>query len=637
MTILPKHSAPQATKSDLETLTLEVESLKRRRTYLSDFPVNPNELDDIGRFQRAIAATPVGGELVIPEGYYFADSLQINKNISVIFQGHATIEATRPNRDILTIIGSRDEQNYVLAKPAKRGDRILYFQETPCVKPGDIVILTDDTVRRSDKQTDMNTEIHEVEQVTESGIILRDFVRLPKSISKLGINLYKIHPLENVEVKNFNFVMKPGSTRGTGLILKYVRGALITKTHGTRGAGSGIQVQKSIYIQVQGFQFVKPQVTGSGQGYGVQFYGGCSAVTIKDGYTLDCRHAVDLDSTYDAYVENVFDYNSQGAAFVMSHNGCCSDITFHNCQTLQSIGTGFVADSQGFMNRLDCMFYNFNITSCTVVSQSKVTAAVYWYSPCKNCIVRDCNLRYDSGEGDDFSLLSNAGIRAYPALTDLLISGCDIRGFRRGVALQVAGNLQLENDQSKITVRDTTITNCEAVIYYQQGKHRRLALYNLDCQKIHQHLFEFSGIGWFEELVIDGLTLLQSEKCQFCNDHKSFALANTPLQGTIHNLRSDLPTGYEAKSNWEINHTELYLIGDGTSFYLHGTGAVSGIKPLPDGLVEGQKLTLVTTGGKWRIHRGPNMLYLDHKQEIILDHCKRALSLIWRDGKWIEI
>lgn len=775
--------------------------LSRPQKNLKDFQPYPEETNDVGRFRRAIEATPVDGELIVPDGYYFADSLDICKNISLVFQGNATIEATTPDRDILRIVGTRDQHNYVLAKPVKRGDRTLHFTETPCFVPGDVIILTDDTKRHGDQQADMNTEIHEVEHVinhhpnlitmnmtkdsigygvadgltaysnvqkngifsidpvelmqkislsalsigsyagvkqsisvtanrvytlqmemrlqqvignlagicyliwyradrtrikkqiltecvsqdstpllfrnvrapeqathceihvevsTETSgssgtvcfrdpifqeastcIVLRDFVRLPKQISQSGINLYRIHPLEDIVVKNFRFVMKEGSNRGNGLVLHYARGVLLEGIYGYRSIGSGVQVQKSMHVTVKNFRFVKPQKTGSGQGYGVQFYGGCSGILVKDGYTKDCRHAVDLDSTYDAYIVNVMDYNSQGAAFVMSHNGCCSDITFNNCQTLHSIGSGFVADSQGFADPLQCTFYNFNIIGCTAVIQNVATAAVYWYSPCQNSIVRDCNLRFspDPTRSCDLSQLGNAGIRVYPVRTDLLVSGCTISGFRRGISLQVAGKIQGNNDHSVITIRDTIITHCQSAFLFHQGKSRRLILKNIQCQHITKQLFEFNGKTSFQELAIDGLSLHDSHSCRFINVGGKFHICSTSsmLQGFINNIHSDRERIKLSSPYWEISSTHLYLMSDGNSLHLQGAGGISTADPLPDGLVAGQKLTLVTTNGKWIIRQGNNMMFNRNVREIVLNHERRTASFTWHDNKWIEL
>jgi hypothetical protein len=467
-------------------------------------------------------------------------------------------------------------------------------------------------------------------------IVLRDFVRLPKTVSKRGINLYKILPLEQIRIKNFHYLLKEGSTRGSGLVLRYVRGAIIENVSGCRIAGSGIQVQKAMQVVVRGFHFSEPQCTGSGQGYGVQFFGGCSGIIIRDGFTFDLRHAVDLDSTYDAHVEHVFDYNSTGAAFVMSHNGCCSDISFYQCQTLNTRGTGFVADSQGFADPRDCTFYNFQVIGCTAVIRNRATAAVYWYSPCQGAIVRDCRLAYDAGSHAPNEDRGNAGVRLYPARTDALIHGCEITGFRRGIATQTAGNRQLNNDHSRITLRDLTIKNCQSAILCHQGTDRRLAVFHLDCHQIREYLFELNGESTFDELVLDGISLYDSPTCQLANRQQPFPPPKSGrVKGYVCHLSSNQSLVSSISRRWQLSPMQLYFSLSNSIFHLTGTGAVSARNPLPDGLVEGQQLTLMAAQGFWTIYCGSNMAL--HQRKVTLNRHRRALTLLWKDGKWVEV
>lgn len=389
----------------------------KNRVDLNDYPRFDGETNDRGRFTRAIADVLPGGILTVPNGRYAADSLFVDKSISIEFEGDAIIESVDVNKDILTIQGSRESAHYSLQSAVNRGDRVITLHTPPSnYQVGDMIVLTDQTVRAGDGQTDVNTEVHEIAAIHGAQITLRDFVRLPKVVSE--VNVYKVLPLENVSIKNFSYRLKEPSTSGRGLFFEYVRNVVIEGLRAYRGAGSAIQMRKAIYALVKKFQIRQPQVTGSGQGYGVQFYGGCNCIVVKEGYTVECRHAIDFEGTHDAVVEHVFDYNSKGAAFVMSHNGWTSDITFTNCHTRNTMGTGFVCDSQGFSNPLNCTFYNFQVIDCSAVTNNTSNAGVYWYSPCKNSVVRGFKARYLKAAGE-VGILGNAGIRCYPAKNGL--------------------------------------------------------------------------------------------------------------------------------------------------------------------------------------------------------------------------
>lgn len=601
-------------------------------TSLDSFPRLPGEHNDRGRFQRAIDATASGGTLLIPPGQYTADSLKVGQSIQLLFSEQSILTATEKNQDILTIEGSRDAENYVLAKPVHRGDCELQLTQTPtgwC--PGDMIVLTDDASRFSDKQVGINTEVHEIARVESNNIILCDFVRLPKGVSKLGVNVYRVQPVENVRIKNFSFQMQEGSIRGRGLFMNFVRNCEVSGFKGERSAGSAIQVRKAMHIRIEQFQIRYPQVTGSGQGYGVQMFGGCNHVVIQDGYTVRCRHAVDLDGCFDAFISKVFDYHSTGAAFMMSHNGYSSDIHFDQCKTYYTLGSGFVAYSQGFAKPLQCTFFNFTITNCEVMMNSSAGACVYWYSPCQQAMVRDCKLSYFSKKSTIG--LNNAGVRLYPAKSDILISGCEISGLRRGIALQVAGLINYKNDQSSITIRDTTIRNCFSAILVNRGFNRKLKIYNLDCDQIVSALFEFVGKGSFQEWVIDGLSLSNSGSCQFYTGEYG-----NPSHGMIRNIHTDRCHFYLSnKPTWSLNHTDLFLHGDGETILLQGSPTISSKSPLPDGLVEGQRLTIITTSGTWKLHCGKNMIFQRGQSAVTLNKTIRLIKLVWRAGKWFQV
>lgn len=607
--------------------------MTKDQIHLDDFPRYSEESDDRGRFRRAIAATPYGGTLFVPKGEYVADSICIHHSINLVFSTSAKVIAVEPNRDIFTVKGSRDPENYVLQQPLKRGDQVLQLTEIPPDwKSGDLIIVTDDTVRFGDGQKDVNTEIHEIAFIEENQIFLCDFIRFPKSISTQGVNLYRVHPLEDICINNFSYQLQEGSVKGNGLTLCYTRGAKIVQLKAYRGAGSGIQVKKSMNTHVERFQYIHPQVTGSGQGYGVQFFSGCHGVFVRGGYTWGCRHAVDLDGSFDARICHVTDYYSFGAAFVMSHNGWTSDILFEQCQTFHTRGSGFCADSQGFSNPLACTFYNFTILNCRVIMKNSANACIYFYSPCKNVTIRDCQLSYRldrSAVG-----INNAGIRVYPAKSEVLIDHCQIHGVRRGIALQVARQIQYENDQSQIIIRDTMIQKCDAAILCHNGSKRNVLIYQMTCDQIMGKIFEFHGQGTFAEWVMDGLSIQRSPNISFCTG----VFQGKNVCGSIRNIRTDRPLICSFSKNlWTLSLSDLFLHGDGESVFLQGKFTQSSQNPLPDGWVEGQKLILIVSSGRWVIQRGKNMLFKKNLSRWILDRNDPTICFIWRGGKWNQL
>jgi hypothetical protein len=131
---------------------------------LNRFPRLPEETDDTGRFLRALDSLPDGGTLVVPDGLYFAENITVRKPVNILFQGKAVIESVHADPlHILRFEGRVSDVSYRLDAPAYRHDRRLVLSTAPAdISPGDMIGLTDDTVRESDGMKDVNTEVHEV-------------------------------------------------------------------------------------------------------------------------------------------------------------------------------------------------------------------------------------------------------------------------------------------------------------------------------------------------------------------------------------------------------------------------------------------------------------------------------------------
>lgn len=511
------------------------------RLSLSRFPRYPNESDDIGRIQRAIEYIHEGGELIIPSGTYLADSIQINKSIHIRCSGVVEFIPTTKNKDILTIEGEKSNIFYRLEKNVQRRDTQITLTSSPHdLNPGDMIVLTDDTVRFNDHMTDVNTEIHEVLYVSGQTVWIRDYVRLPKSPAPSGMNLYKIIPIENVRIEGFRYRMLEGSTEGRGIYANMVRNLEIKNISGTRGAGSGVQVRKAINTHIQRFHFSDPQVVGSGQGYGVQFYGGCNGITIRDGYTYGMRHSVDLEGSFECLINNVVDVCSTGASFVLSHNGWCADITIQNCRAINCGGTGIVADSQGVSSNnpdqrapLQLIFYGFRILNCEVISQSLGTSSIHFYSPCKEVRIEGCRVRFRTGRERNLSKLSNAGIRLYPGNTDVFIANCDIEGYRRGLAFQSPAGDFINPEDCQIHARDIRIRQCCSAIFFNYGRSKRVSLTNIHCDSIKHQLLELNH-GTFSHLQMENINVVDSPSARFSN--RKINRENRSLTGTVRHV-----------------------------------------------------------------------------------------------------
>lgn len=478
-------------------------------------------------------------------------------------------------------------------------------------------------------------------QGTNTDVTIRDFVRIAKSVSSSS-NVYKVTPLEGVRVHNFQYQLPEGSTTGRGLFFDMVRNPIVTNLAGTRGAGSAVFFQRTMYAIVDGFKLTNAQVTGSGQGYGIQFYGGNNAVIVKNGFCWGMRHAVDFDSTHGAIVENVFSYNAAAADFILSHNGWTSDITYVRCRAIHGSGQGFSADSQGVSDPLSLTFYNMNVIDCEVVTASSAQAGVHFYSPCQNSIVRGLKMRYLNGAQGNYNTMGNSGIRVYPGKSEILIEGCRIEGVRRGIALQAASGVSnFANDSSRIIVRDCIIRNADAVFLIEKVTSGMVQFYNINADNITGKVFEFSSSPTFRSFVVDGLGLSNSASAVFYTG--TYTQLSDGTRGVIRNIRTDRTNSVSVSSGWTLSDSNIYLYGDGETVLLNGgVASASSGNVFPNALVEGQRLFIInnTTSGI-TINAGSNIVFKSAATSTsIASNTTPIAQFIWRggsSGKWYQV
>lgn len=246
---------------------------------LSSRALNVQKFSNI---QEAIDAAPIGSEIIFPSGAYNFDSVKITKPITIDFK-NSYVESSVINKNIFEIVGTESENKYALSSPLKRGDDTITLTSNPTdISAGDIIVVRDDAVRATDGKSDMNVETHEVERVIENKIVLKDSIRWKKEISAVS-NVYKIDVVEGVTLKNVTFGMKEGSTFGSPVFADMTRFLRLVSVKTRNTSGSSAFITRSIDFYASDFDFKNPQVTGSGQGYGLQLFGGVSRFIIING------------------------------------------------------------------------------------------------------------------------------------------------------------------------------------------------------------------------------------------------------------------------------------------------------------------------------------------------------------------
>lgn len=766
--------------------------------HLEDYPRLPEETDDTGRFRRAINAMPSGSVLIVPEGHYYAEGISIRKPVSIRFVKEAVVEAVHINAPyIFKWEGGLGYHQYCLAEDLKRGDRSFIILQTPWdLEAGDMIVLTDDSRRYSDGQTDVNVEVHEIEGVYPSArellpdsslngshykwnrqsnlgkcasfswdanesafqieldylpepgfalieqqvfgikegmrynlqvygrletrgsavgtcylswhdkynrllayskieefdqaywkritngnlpapagaasarvvvaihagetkyggclrikdvslrsavtkIVIKDEVRLPKQVSSKQ-NVYKVKPLKDVFIENFHYRLKEGSTKGFGILAFNMRRFRVSGVKGERGAESAIQIQRSKDVIVEDFYLKNPQVVGSGQGYGVQFYGGNQGIVVRDGYTVRMRHSVDFEGTFDALVENVVDEKGKGASFMISHNGWCSDVTFFRCKSLKSRSSGFVAEAQGVEDPYVLRHYNIRIIDCAWQRANHPDDPVgygfgIWLKAPVSGEISHFTAKY--GNGEKLSVLQdNGAIRLLPTRNQLFIEHIVCEGLRRGVAI-VHPDARVETQlQNSLKFRHIYLRNCRTGFFINDGDRKRLFLQDIYMDGISEWLFEGNWHGTYERFVLDGLTVKHCNQAGFMQKCPQ-AANRLLLQGRICRIESDqCEPMHSLGKDWALTLNDCLLRGDGETVWFTGKMENSCDSAIPDGIVEGQRLLFISKSPSTFTIYSENILYRDGEKGITLSPKQRSALLIWQDGKhWVHI
>ncbi|MGA8943643.1 MAG: hypothetical protein WB502_13170 [Thermoactinomyces sp.] len=471
-------------------------------------------------------------------------------------------------------------------------------------------------------------------------IVLKDKVRLPKKVSP-NRNVYKVRPLKDVFVENFHYRLKEGSTKGFGILAFNMCRFRVSGLKGERGAESAIQVQRSKDVIVEDFHLKNPQVVGSGQGYGIQFYGGNQGVVVRNGYTEGMRHSVDFEGTFDAFVEKVVDKKGKGASFMISHNGWCSDITFFRCKSLQSRSSGFVAEAQGVKDPYTLKHHNIHIHHCVWQRASHSDDPMgygfgIWLKAPASGHISHFFARY--GEGKKTPVLQdNGAIRLVPTRNRLLVEYVVAEGLRRGVAIAHPSARRETESQNRLEFHYISLRKCRTGFFINDGDKKRLFLHEIQMNGISEWLFEGNWHGTYEKFVLDGLMVNHCNQAGFMQ--KCPQAANGLLQGRIGRIASDQwgPL-YSLDQDWALTLNDCFLKGDGETVWFAGNMKNSCASAIPDGIVEGQRLLLVSNSLSTFTVFSKNILYRRGEKGITLSPKKRSALLIWRDGKhWVHI
>jgi hypothetical protein len=597
--------------------------------------------DDSTAFSEAIAACPEGGMVVFPTATY-KGKIVITKSVYLNFMG-STIIAPDGTDQIIKAIGTAGDINYVLSNAVSRGDKTLTFTTSVTdIVAGDLILLRDDSTREGDGSTNVNQEVHMVDSVSGSSIILKDFVRLPKAVAA-SQNVYKITPIQKIAIENVTLKAQDGATGNHGIFIDMCREVTVKNVVMSNSVGGCVTFRRSFNCLLDGFHFHSPQATGSGQGYGASGVFGTNGIIFKNGVCDGMRHAIDCGNVFNVLVEDVVSLEtpSGGSGFTISHNGWDSDITFLRCKSYGENQYGFATSSQGKTSTpYDLIIYNINLIECEAHLVDGVNAiGIYFQTPTKNFTIRDCKIVL--GKGDAASVNTNYGMRFLAVDNSGVVENCQIRGFNRSIFISHNSTRSQSDETEVIKFINCRIHNTAYGVWATFV----FAVYVEDCifDNIGTNIFYFDYTSTSEKmryLTLKGIRLLRYTAGTLFNAYDTTNLPDA--NGVLGEIR-DIYANTTVKGNLSITAgkalilEEILLNKNGEVIRMAASTALTmDAEPFPKGLVEGQRMTLLSVGNDITIPDGANNLN-DGSVSITIGPTNWGVSYIWSVGTWIQI
>lgn len=630
-----------ATAIDQVTTQLDENAMKVAGEYnIMEF-VGDNKVIDFNVINRAINLVPEGAILKFPTNEYSFDSIVINKSVVIDLQ-NSEIETTTNNKTIFEVKGTQSEINYQLASNVKRGSKKVYLTTSPSdINVGDLILLRDDAPRATDGNPDMNMETHLVSAVNlvENSITLKDFVRLPKEVSSVS-NVYKLIPVENVLIRNAKLKIKEGSTFGRCIYADSTKNLKLSNVATTRSAGSSVLVERSYNFTLDIFEFSDPQVTGSGQGYGVQLFKGVNNFTISNGTGINMRHTFDNNSGYDGVVSNVKAVGNVGACFLISHNGWASDITFRDCSNHGGVGSGFQISAQGLVDPYSQPHYNIRLENCysqiDTLALNQYQSGIRFDTPVKGSSIVNYTAIMDDG-----SLIAGntnkTGIMFKPIDNSLVIRDVNIFGFDTPISASETIDKSTTDDTSLLIMENINIKNCVNAFLNNRGTGKRVTISSFTVKNATTSIFRFT-FGDFKELTIRNVTILDSPNIQYV--FPNITPNPVGLTGKVENISYNaLPSGnLNLVGNKILSKTDVYVQSKNMTLFVTSNEDVTlSSSYMPTGIVEGEIFTIYNNGIFKITLPTTSIVVYKAGTSIILSPTNKFIRLQWYAGKWYEL
>ncbi|MFV0976973.1 right-handed parallel beta-helix repeat-containing protein [Bacillus sp. BSL6] len=281
----------------------KINSVKKSKVYLAEYPIQIPENDDTARIQRAVSMlNDENPEFHFNEACKISDSIKFKPNTRIVgLKNKTIIDAT----DLP--YGNKLSERFAFELSGSVGDPVsipvdipkwsstLTVQSTQGLKSGDLLYITSlepyipGTTSTLWKKGELVTVKH-IE--SETRLTLNEFTIFSYD-AKFQTEIKKVTPIENIVIENISIKMAGVGSVHTGIKIKYGRNIKIRNVHITGAEDTGILVDTVYGIDIEGCKIEDCTSAGlsiGNTGYGICLSAGTRFGTVKNNSFRNCRH-----------------------------------------------------------------------------------------------------------------------------------------------------------------------------------------------------------------------------------------------------------------------------------------------------------------------------------------------------------